>query len=125
MADHALTVEIGDDEAETEAARAVIGRILDAPHLLDRRGPEQRPAMIEHCDGEAAEIVIIDSTLKFLRPVRETIVAECVPPDAAAVEHFIDRYRQRGKARWSVEVIVRADGEPAMTFKGHYGVFAG
>ncbi|MDS4027603.1 MAG: YiiD C-terminal domain-containing protein [Candidatus Contendobacter sp.] len=75
--------------------------------------------------GEAAEIVIIDSTLKFLRPVRETIVAECVPPDAAAVEHFIDRYRQRGKARWSVEVIVRADGEPAMTFKGHYGVFAG
>ncbi len=73
--------------------------------------------------GETAEIVIIDSTLKFLRPVRETIVAECVPPDAAAVETFIERYRQRGKARWTVEVVVRADGEPAMTFKGHYGVF--
>ena len=75
--------------------------------------------------GETAEIVIIDSTLKFLRPVREIVVAECVPPDAAAVEQFIDRYRQRGKARWTVEVIVRANGEPAMTFKGHYGVFAG
>ena len=73
--------------------------------------------------GETAEIVIIDSTLKFLRPVRETIVAECVPPDAAAVETFIDRYRQRGKARWTVDVVVRADGEPAMTFKGHYGIF--
>ena len=73
--------------------------------------------------GETAEIVIIDSTLKFLRPVRETIVAECVPPDAAALETFIDRYRQRGKARWTVDVVVRADGEPAMTFKGHYGVF--
>jgi thioesterase domain-containing protein len=73
--------------------------------------------------GESAEIVITDSTLKFLRPVRETIVAECVPPDAAAVEKFIQRYRQRGKARWAVEVVVRADGEPAMTFSGHYGIF--
>ena len=73
--------------------------------------------------GETAEIVIIDSTLKFLRPVRETIVAECVPPDAAAVEKFIERYRQRGKARWTVEVVVRADGEPAMTFSGQYGIF--
>ncbi len=54
--------------------------------------------------GETAEIVIVDSTLKFLRPVRETIVAECVPPDAAAVEKFIQRYRQRGKARWTVRL---------------------
>ena len=73
--------------------------------------------------GETAEIVIIDSTLKFLRPVRETIVAECVPPDTATVAAFIERYRQRGKARWTVDVVVRADGETAMTFKGHYGVF--
>jgi thioesterase domain-containing protein len=73
--------------------------------------------------GETAEIVITDSTLKFLRPVRETIVAECVPPDAAAVEKFIQSYRQRGKARWPVEVVVRVDGEPAMIFSGHYGIF--
>lgn len=73
--------------------------------------------------GETAEIVIVDSRLKFLRPVRETIVAECIPPDAAAVERFIQHYRQRGKARWTVEVVVRADGEPAMTFSGQYGIF--
>ncbi|MDG4552450.1 MAG: YiiD C-terminal domain-containing protein [Candidatus Contendobacter sp.] len=73
--------------------------------------------------GETAEIVITDSTLQFLRPVRETIVAECVPPDAAAVEKFIQRYRQRGKTRWTVEVVVRADGELAMTFSGQYGIF--
>ena len=72
---------------------------------------------------ESAEIVIIDSHLKFLRPVREGIVADCVLPEPAAVEQFIHRYRERGKARWTVEVIIRADGEPAMTFKGQYGVF--
>lgn len=73
--------------------------------------------------GETAEIVIIDSTLKFLRPVRETLIAQCVPPSEAAVERFVHRYRQRGKARWAVEVIIRAGGEPAMTFSGHYGIF--
>ena len=73
--------------------------------------------------GESAEIVIIDSYLKFLRPVREEIVADCVLPEPAAVEPFIHRYRERGKARWTVEVVIRAAGEPAMTFKGQYGVF--
>lgn len=73
--------------------------------------------------GETAEIVITDSTLKFLRPVQEAIVAACVPPEAAAVERFIHRYRQRGKARWTVEVIIHAGGEPAVTFSGQYGVF--
>ena len=78
-------------------------------------------ALREH--GESAEIVIIDSHLKFLRPVREGIVAECVLPEPAMVEQFIHRYRERGKARWTVEVVIGAGGEPAMTFKGQYGVF--
>lgn len=73
--------------------------------------------------GETAEIVITESTLKFLRPVRGEIVTECVRPDATTVERFIDSYRQRGKARWTVEVIIRADGELAMTFSGQYGIF--
>ena len=73
--------------------------------------------------GETAEIVITDSTLKYLRPVRETIVAECTRPTVDAAERFIQRYRQRGKARWAVEVVIRADGEPALTFSGHYGIY--
>jgi thioesterase domain-containing protein len=80
-----------------------------------------RVTLREH--GETAEIVITDSTLKFLRPVRETIVAECARPDAATVEKFIHSYRQRGKARWTVAVAVRAAGEPAMTFTGHYAIY--
>ena len=73
--------------------------------------------------GETAEIVITESTQKFLRPVRGDIVTECQRPDAETVERFIHRYRQRGKARWTVEVVIRAEGEPAMTFTGQYGVF--
>jgi thioesterase domain-containing protein len=80
-----------------------------------------RITLREH--GENAEIVITDGTLKFLRPVRGEIVTECARPEATTVERFIDSYRQRGKARWTVEVTIRADGEPAMTFSGQYGIF--
>lgn len=73
--------------------------------------------------GEAAEIVITDSTLKFLKPVRESIIAECARPDMAVIRDFIDSYRQRGKARWTVEVIIRADSEPAMIFTGRYAIY--
>lgn len=82
-----------------------------------------RTTLDEH--GETAEIVITDSVQKFLRPVRGDIVTECQRPDAEAVKQFIDCYRQRGKARWSLDVVIRADGEPAMTFTGQYGVFRG
>ena len=80
-----------------------------------------RVTLLEH--GESAEIVITDGTLKFLRPVRGQIVTECARPDAATVEQFMQSFRQRGKARWTVEVLIRAEGEPAMTFSGQYGIF--
>lgn len=70
--------------------------------------------------GESAEILIGECQLKFLRPVRGEIIAEGVWPEAAISQSFVDSYRTRGKARWSVEVLIRADGEPAMTFTGQY-----
>lgn len=80
-----------------------------------------RITLNEH--GEAAEIVITDGTLKFLRPVRGEIVTECARPDGATVERFINSLRQRGKARWNVEVVIHGDGELAMIFNGQYGAF--
>ena len=80
-----------------------------------------RITLREH--GETAEIVITDSTLKFLRPVRGEIVTECQRPDAATVERFIGSLRQRGKSRWNVEVVIHADGELAMIFNALYGIF--
>ncbi|MDQ5909679.1 MAG: hypothetical protein QG599_1774 [Pseudomonadota bacterium] len=79
--------------------------------------------MTLNAHGETGEIVITESTQKFLRPVREDVVTECVRPDPADVERFIQHYRHRRKARWTVQVVIRAGGEPAMTFTGQYGVF--
>ncbi|HRF44163.1 MAG TPA: YiiD C-terminal domain-containing protein [Candidatus Competibacteraceae bacterium] len=81
-----------------------------------------RITLNEH--SETSEIVITDSTQKFLRPVHNEIITECLRPDSQVIERFIQSYRQRGKARWSVDVVIRADdGEPAMIFTGQYGIF--
>ena len=74
--------------------------------------------------GLTGEIVITDSTQKFLRPVRGQIVTECRRPAAEAVEEFIQRYRERGKARWSLEVLIHDDDELAMRFSGQYAALA-
>ncbi len=80
-----------------------------------------RITLREH--NEQAEIVITEGVLKFLRPVRGEIVTECERPQTSMSEAFIESYRRRGKARWTVEVVVRAEGEKAMTFTGHYAIF--
>lgn len=80
-----------------------------------------RVTLREH--GETAEIVITDSILKFLKPVREDIIAECARPDMAVIRDFITSYRQHGRTRWTVEVIIRANSEPAMLFTGHYAIY--
>lgn len=74
--------------------------------------------------GLTGEIVITDSTQKFLRPVRGQIVTECRRPAAEAVEDFIQRYRERGKARWTLEVLIHDDDELAMRFSGQYAALA-
>lgn len=80
-----------------------------------------RATLDEH--GESAEIVITDGTLKFLKPLRNEIVTECARPDPATTDKFLQSLRQRGKARWAVEVIIRSGGEAVMTFSGQYGVY--
>jgi thioesterase domain-containing protein len=81
-----------------------------------------RILLIEH--NEVAEIVISSSTLRFLHPVREEIVAECKWPELPKIERFIDGYRQYGKASWRLGVTIRTTGgETALVFNGKYRIF--
>jgi len=56
---------------------------------------------------EAADVVIRDSSIRFLRPIRETITALCVRPERAELETFIGKLRSKGKARIRLHVEVR------------------
>ena len=68
----------------------------------------------------AAHVVVAESSIRFLRPVRETIRATCLRPDASLLEEFRRRFTKTGKARITLRVKVTEAGEIAAEFEGRF-----
>ena len=68
----------------------------------------------------AAHVVVAESSIRFLRPVRETIRAMCLRPDARVLEEFRVRFTETGKARITLRVNVTEAGETAAEFEGRF-----
>jgi thioesterase domain-containing protein len=59
---------------------------------------------------KAADVVIRHSSIRFLRPIHDTISATCARPDAAELAAFNASLRASGKARIALRVQVRENG---------------
>ena len=63
-------------------------------------------------------VVVAESSIRFLRPVREKIVALCLRPDAEEWAAFRDRFAEKGKARITLHVSVAEGSQIAAEFEG-------
>lgn len=63
-------------------------------------------------------VVVAESSIRFLRPVRETIRATCTPPSEAEWSSFKTTLAATGKARLTVQVLVEEAGAVAARFTG-------
>lgn len=63
-------------------------------------------------------VVVAESSIRFLRPVRETIRATCTPPSEAEWSSFKTALATTGKARLTVQVLVEEGGALAARFTG-------
>jgi thioesterase domain-containing protein len=68
----------------------------------------------------AAHVVVAESSIRFLRPVRETIRAICARPEANILSAFRTRFAEKGKARITLRVNVTESGETAAEFEGQF-----
>ena len=66
----------------------------------------------------AAHVVVAESSIRFLRPVRETIRATCLRPAAQSLVTFRDEFLAKRKARIRLRVNVTEAGETAAEFEG-------
>jgi thioesterase domain-containing protein len=66
----------------------------------------------------AARVVVAESSIRFLRPVRATIRAICLRPEPAAWAEFETRFAEKGKARITLCVNVVEEGQTAAEFEG-------
>jgi len=68
----------------------------------------------------AAHVVVAESSIRFLRPVRETIRATCARPDAESLAEFRRRFSEKQKAAITLHVSVTEAGEIAAEFEGRF-----
>ena len=68
----------------------------------------------------AAHVVVAESSIRFRRPVRETIRATCARPDAESLAEFRRRFSEKQKAAITLHVSVTEAGEIAAEFEGRF-----
>jgi thioesterase domain-containing protein len=65
-----------------------------------------------------AHVVVAESSIRFLRPVRKTIRAICLRPDPEKLAAFHTTFGDKGKARIALRVQVVEEGQIAAEFDG-------
>ena len=68
----------------------------------------------------AAHVVVAESSIRFLRPVRETIRALCLRPSLDELAAFHSQFAAKRKARITLRVNVIEAGETAAQFEGSF-----
>ena len=68
--------------------------------------------------GDESHVVVRESTMRFNRPISETIRAHCQQPTADNLRMFDSALRTKGKARICLDVVVEENGAVAAEFSG-------
>lgn len=71
-----------------------------------------------------AQILIQESDIEYLQPIREDLRVICERPDASAIERFQQMLDRWGRARLELKCKVYEAGERAVTFIGQYVALA-
>ncbi len=73
---------------------------------------------------ETAHVVIAESSIRFLRPINETIRAVCLQPADSDLDKFHATFQAKGKARVRLKVSVEEKGIRAAEFEGLFFAIA-
>ncbi|HZF25565.1 MAG TPA: thioesterase domain-containing protein [Steroidobacteraceae bacterium] len=71
-----------------------------------------------------AELVIQDSRVEYLVPVRADFSARATLPGATEFDRFVRMLERRGKARIRLAVVIAQDGNEAVRFEGTFAAVA-
>jgi thioesterase domain-containing protein len=68
----------------------------------------------------ATHVVVAESSIRFVRPVRETIRATCARPEANTLATFRREFDEKRNARITLSVAVTEAGKIAAEFEGRF-----
>jgi len=67
-----------------------------------------------------SHIVIRESSISYVRPVRGPLRAVCLRPEADALAQFKQTFHQKGKARIALSATIEDGGQAAVSFRGTF-----
>jgi thioesterase domain-containing protein len=79
--------------------------------------------LVTRAAGVSAHVVIQDSSIRYLLPVRSDAIARCRFPDVESRTRLLATVARRGRARLALEVeVADTAGQRVATFAGRYVV---
>lgn len=70
--------------------------------------------------GVHSHVVIQDSAVHYVRPVRGDFTARCKGPSATAIERLVNAVKKKGRGRLELDVMISDEGGDAVKFHGRY-----
>ena len=70
--------------------------------------------------SEAAQVVLQDSSIRYLRPIESDFVAHCLPAESEEVERMFLGLTRHRRGRITLNVNVRVGDAVVATFRGRY-----
>jgi thioesterase domain-containing protein len=70
--------------------------------------------------SDESHVVVRESTIRFVRPIREMIRARCEEPATDQLRAFDARLRDKGKASMRLIVLIEENGDLAAEFSGTF-----
>ncbi len=70
--------------------------------------------------GVHSHVVIQDSAVHYVRPVRGDFTARCKGPSATAIERLVNAVKKKGRGRLELDVMISDEGGDAVRFHGRY-----
>lgn len=71
--------------------------------------------------GLHRHIVIQEADIRYLQPIAHNMQAECAV-DNNALQRFMTTLNKHGRARLALDVLIKHNDQPAVTFSGRYVV---
>lgn len=66
------------------------------------------------------EAMIVESQVKYLRPITQDFTAQAELPHATICEAFLEELQQKGRARLLLEISIVENHQPALVVHGSY-----
>lgn len=80
---------------------------------------------LELGENSAVHLVVVESSIRFLRPIRETIRATCLRPSEQEQRAFLAEVARGKRARIRLRVVVEEEGVAAAEFFGTFAELSG